>query len=562
MSDFAELLVINARVKTFDAGRPSAEAIAISGGRIIRTGSALELEGLKGPDTRIIDAGGGSVLPGFSENHMHIFSGSAELDHLQLAGVSGMEALKAAFAAYSTEKPQDKVLYAQGADYTLLGTGVAVTRHHLDEILRNRPFAIFAHDHHTAWANTMALEMSGLLHGGTVPPGNEIVMGADGLASGELREMEAFNPLLTLSGFDRFRQGLATGLEPDPYPDEATFRIDMDVMRRGLDYCARHGITSIHNMDGNRYQLELLEAVLKEDGSLPCRIKVPFHFKPFMSLDMLDRATEMTERFNNEYITSGLVKFFYDGVIDSGTAVMVEPFADDGGNGEPLFNEEHFRAAVAEADRRGLQIAVHSIGDGAVRAVLDAFEAARRQNGPRDSRHRIEHIEVIHPDDIKRFAELGVIASMQPPHPPMAMGLPMEPTCTKIGRERWRYSYAWRTLKDAGAHIPFASDWPVSPICPIRGIEAAVNRKPWGAEDIDQSFSLEEAIAGYTVEGAYAEFAEDRKGRIMPGYLADLVILSGDIEAVPEDQIHTLSARATVIGGSIGFSDGIHGEKQ
>lgn len=549
MNDHADLIIINGRVKTFDPDRPSAEAVAVRNGRVLKAGSRAEIEALKGAATEVIDAGGGSVLPGFSENHMHIFSGSAELDHLQLAGISGMVALKAAVADYAAGKPDEAVLYAQGADYTLLGTGVIVTRHHLDEMSPQRPLVIFAHDHHTAWANTRALDMAGLLHGGDVPPGNEIVMAADGLASGELREMEAFNPLLALAGFDRFRQGLATGLEPDPYPDEATFRSDMEVMRRGLDYCARHGITSIQNMDGNRYQLELLDAILKEDGTLPCRIKVPFHFKPFMALSMLDRASEMAERFDNDFITSGMVKLFHDGVIDSGTAVMVEPYADDGGNGEPLFAEEHFRAAVVEADRRGLQIAVHAIGDGAVRAVLDAFEEARRLNGPRDSRHRIEHIEVIHPYDIGRFAELGVIASMQPPHPPGAMGLPMEPTVSKIGRDRWRYSYAWRTLKNAGAHIPFASDWPVSPICPIRGIEAAVTRKPWGPEDLDQSFSLEEAIAAYTVEGAYAEFAEDRKGRLKPGFLADLVILSGDIEALPQDRIHTLSATGTVVGG-------------
>lgn len=549
MNDPADLIIINGRVKTFDPDRPAAEAVAIRDGRIVKAGGRAEIEALGGAETRMIDAGGGSVLPGFSENHMHIFSGSAELDHLQLAGISGMEALKAAVADYSAGKPHETVLYAQGADYTLLGTGIAVTRHHLDEMSPERALVIFAHDHHTAWANTRALVMAGLLRGGAVPPGNEIVMAADGLASGELREMEAFNPLLALAGFDRFRQGLATGLEPDPYPDEATFRSDMAVMRRGLDYCARHGITSIQNMDGNRYQLELLDAILKEDGALPCRIKVPFHFKPFMDLSMLERASEMAARFDNDFITSGMVKLFHDGVIDSGTAVMVEPYADDGGNGEPLFTDEHFRAAVVEADRRGLQIAVHAIGDGAVRAVLDAFEEARRRNGPRDSRHRIEHIEVIHPDDILRFAELGVIASMQPPHPPGAMGLPMEPTLSKIGRARWRYSYAWRTLKDAGARIPFASDWPVSPICPIRGIEASVNRKPWGPEDLVQSFSLEEAISAYTVEGAHAEFAEDRKGRVKPGFLADLVILSGDIEGVPQDRIHTLSATATVVGG-------------
>lgn len=555
MSGFADTIVVNAKIRTFDPDSPRADALAIAGGVFIKVGTESEIGSLKGPGTRVIDAKGASVLPGFSENHMHIFSGSAELDHLQLAGVSGESALTSAIRAYAAEKPAEKVLYAQGADYTLLGQGVAVTRQDLDRMMPDRPLVIFAHDHHTAWANTMALEMAGLLHGGVVPPGNEIVMAADGTAAGELREMEAFNPLLEISGFDRYRQGLATGLEPDPYPDEATFKRDMDVMRRGLAYCAAHGITSIHNMDGNRYQLELLEAVLKEDGFLPCRIKVPFHFKPFMELSALERASEMAARYNSDYLSSGLVKFFHDGVIDSGTAVMVEPYADDGKNGEPLFSPEKFRAAIIEADRRGLQIAVHAIGDGAVRAVLDAYEAAQKANGKRDSRHRIEHIEVIHPDDIPRFAELGVIASMQPPHPPGAQGLPLEPTVSKIGRHRWRYSYAWRTLKDAGAHIPFASDWPVSPISPVLGIEAAVNRKPWGPEDIDHAFTLDEAIAAYTVEGAYAEFAEDRKGRIKPGYLADLVFLTGDIDSTPPSEIHTLGIAGTLIGGRTGFSD-------
>jgi hypothetical protein len=201
-----------------------------------------------------------------------------------------------------------------------------------------------------------------------------------------------------------------------------------------------------------------------------------------------------------------------------------------------------------------LQIAVHAIGDGAVRAVLDGYEAARKANGKRDSRHRVEHIEVIHPDDIKRFRQLGVIASMQPPHPPGSMGLPLEPTVSMIGRDRWPYSYAWRTLKEAGAHIPFASDWPVSPIDPIAGIQAAVTRKKWAESDPDQSFSLMEAIAAYTIEGAYAEFAEDRKGMIRAGYFADLTLLDAAIEDVPAEDLHTVRPARVICGGRITFS--------
>ena len=189
-----------------------------------------------------------------------------------------------------------------------------------------------------------------------------------------------------------------------------------------------------------------------------------------------------------------------------------------------------------------------------MRAVLDGYAAARGQNGARDSRHRIEHIEVVHPDDIARFAELGVIASMQPPHPPGCAGVPLEPTVSRIGRHRWPLSYAWRTLKDAGAHICFASDWPVSPIDPIIGIEAAVTRERWAESDPDQSFSLMEALNAYCVEGAYAEFKEDRKGRIKEGYLADIVVLNGDIEAAAPGELQMIKPTTTICGGRISFS--------
>jgi predicted amidohydrolase YtcJ len=284
-------------------------------------------------------------------------------------------------------------------------------------------------------------------------------------------------------------------------------------------------------------------------------VVIPFHFKNFMSLDMLEKASDLARRFRGDWLSSGVVKLFYDGVLDSWTAVMVEPYADKPGDcGEGLFTPERFREIAIEADRRGLQIAVHAIGDGAVRAVLDGYEAAQRANGRRDSRHRVEHIEVVHPDDIPRFAELGVIASMQPPHPPGCAGLPLEPTVSRIGRERWPLSYAWRTLKSAGAHLCFSSDWPVSPISPLVGVEAAVTRKPWAEGDPDQSMTLMEALSAYCTEGAYAEFKDDRKGKIKQGYLADLVVLDGDIEKVSPHQLHSLSARTTICGGRITFT--------
>ncbi|MER9868126.1 amidohydrolase [Mesorhizobium sp. M0136] len=553
MSSNADLIVTNARVLTMDEGNPTADAVAIKDGNILAVGDRRTIEALKGPATKVIDAQGGSVVPGFIEAHMHLFGGAAELDNLHLQGVHGFDALSEAIRAYAAARPYAKLLLGAGVDYTILSREEPVTRHHLDRIIADRPFAMSASDHHTMWANTKALELAGILHGRQLGPGNEIVMGADGLAAGELREGEAFGPILELSGQNRVRLGLATGGEPDPYPSAAEVAADRDLMYRGLEWCARHGITSIQNMDGNLYQLELL-AGLEQEGRLLCRTKIPFHFKNFMTLDRLEKASRMASAYRSEWLSSGMVKMFYDGVLEGWTAVMVDDYADrPGWRGEPLFTPEHFAEVALEADRRGLQIAVHSIGDGAVRAVLDGYEAARRKNGRRDSRHRVEHIEVITGADVPRFAELGVIASMQPPHPPGAMDFPLEPTLSRIGRERWPLSYAWRTLKQAGAHVVFASDWPVSRVDPILGIQAALLRKPWAEGDPDQSFSLIEALAGYTVEGAYAEFMEHRKGRLKPGYLADLVVLSADIEATEPASLHKVHPVSTICGGKITY---------
>ncbi|MBZ9853620.1 amidohydrolase [Mesorhizobium sp. CA13] len=548
----ADLIVINGRVLTMDDDNPATDAVAVKNGAIFALGSCASIEEFKGPATRVIDARGGSVLPGFIEAHMHLFSGAAELAHLQLSGVHGFEALQRAIRDYASTHPDAKMLVGQGVDYTVLDDE-RVTRHHLDAILPDRPFVMAAPDHHTMWANTRALDMAGILSGRTLGPGNEIVMGDDGLANGELREGEAFGPVLDLAGEGRVRLGLATGGEPDPMPSAEERAADRDIMRRGLAWCARHGITSIQNMDGNLYQLELLAEIETEEG-LPCRVQIPFHYKNFMTLDMLDKASAMAERYNSEWLSSGMVKVFYDGVLDSWTAVMIEPYADrPDWVGEPLFTPRQFIDLAVAVDRRGLQIAVHSIGDGAVRAVLDGYEAAQKANGKRDSRHRVEHIEVIAASDVPRFAELGVIASMQPPHPPGAMDFPLEPTVSRIGPARWPLSYAWRTLKSAGAHVVFASDWPVSPIDPILGIQAAVMRKPWASSDPDQSFSLRESLAAYTVEGAYAEFAEHRKGTLKPGYMADLVVLSADIEKTAPTDLHKVRPITTICGGKVTY---------
>lgn len=548
----AELIIKGASVVTMNPDQPRAQAVAVTKGKILAVGSDADIVEMIGPATRVVDAKGATLSPGFVEAHMHVFGGGASLGHLQLTGMKGAAMIRAAVQAHALAQPDAKVLYAQGADYDMLD-GAAFDRHLLDSMVADRPLAIVTFDHHTMWVNTKALEVTGLLQGKTLGPGNEIVMGADGLATGELREVEAFGPIDVYAGEDRNSLGLSTGGEPNPAPSDEDRKADRETIKRGLDWCARHGITSIHNMDGNLYTLDLLKEI-EAEGDLSCRIKVPFHFKNFMSIDMLEKASMMHETYTGDWINSGMVKVFCDGVSETYTAFMVDDYADRPGfKGDPLFSQAQFNELAIEADRRGLQIAVHSIGDGAVRRVLDGYEAARTANGPRDSRHRVEHIEVIHSDDLPRLAELGAIASMQPPHVPGLLDFPEEPARGRFGPERWHLSFAWRSVKNSGAHVVFASDWPVARVDVLAGIQAAVTRTPWEPDLPDQSFTVLEALSAYTLEGAYAEHAEDRKGQLKPGYLADLVLLSADIETIAPQEIGTVSPVLTICGGRVTY---------
>jgi hypothetical protein len=548
----ADLIIINGAVLTMNERLPRAEAVAISANQISGIGSNTEILSERGSGTQIIDAAGGSVIPGIVEGHMHLFAGAAEMEHLNLGGVSGFAELSARMAAYARADRSNDLLIAEQADYVIISETETLTRHHLDRIERHRPVLVYSPDHHTAWANTRALELAGLLKGKSLGPGNEIVMGADGLASGELREGEAINPVRKLARKgDRDRLGLTTGGEPDPRPTAAEFESDLEIIKRGLAHAASHGITSIHNMDGNIYTLELLEE-LQRRNELTARVRVPFHMKNFMPLSMLDKASAMAARCRTDMLSSGFVKMFVDGVVDSGTAVMVEDYADrPGWRGEPLFTPSQFAEVAVEADRRGLQIAVHAIGDGAVKLVLDGYEAAYRANGRRDSRHRIEHVEVIHPDDIPRFARLGVIASMQPPHPPGNHGLPLEPYLSRIGRRRWPLAFAWKALREAGARLVFGTDWPVSSIDPLWSIQSAMTRVRWSRACPDNRQTLMQALRSYTADGAYAGFMEDRLGKLKVGMLADVVIYPVDLESTDPESFKGLKPRLTICDGRV-----------
>ena len=304
-------------------------------------------------------------------------------------------------------------------------------------------------------------------------------------------------------------------------------------------------------MDGNRYQLDLLSEI-ESRGELLCRTEIPFHLTPSKPIESLIEASELAAEFSTSRLSANRVKMFMDGVIDSATAVLVEDYADiPDWRGDPLHSAERFKAAAIEADRRGLQISVHAIGDGAVRRVLDGYAAAEQANGKRDSRHRIEHIELLHPDDLPRMRDLGVVASMQPPHPPGAMDFPLEPWVSHVGEARWPWAFPVSYLRDQGVPIAFASDWPVSDVDPMRGVKAAVTRKAWKDGHPSHASTLMQALHGYTAGGAYAGHAETRLGRLMPGLLADIVIMDRDLTALSDDALDQARAAVTFCGGQV-----------
>lgn len=542
-----DMIVVNARVLTMDPAKPRAEAVALGGGKVIAVGSRAEVEAMAGPGARVIDAGGRTVLPGFVESHLHLVLGGAELVQLQLGGVEGFDALKAAFLDYAAKNGHRPLLMAQGAAYEILDH--PVTRHDLDRVIADRPIALMSPDHHTLWANTVALQAAGILHGAKTPPGHIVVMGEDGTATGELREFEAFGPVLALGGEAHLQLGIATGGEPSPWPDAALRAADKEKVAAGLAHCAAHGITSMVNMDGNRYTCVLLKE-MADEGRLTARVVVPFHMKPHMELAELERASAMADEFTGDWVRSGFVKMFMDGVVDSRTAFMLNAYPGTMERAEPLFELERFKDICAEIDRRGLQIAVHAIGDAAVRQTIDGYEAAQVRNGKRDSRHRIEHIELIDRADVPRLGALGITASVQPPHPPGAMDFPMSTMEHVFHRGRWPDAYLWKTLVDHGAPLAFASDWPVTDVSVMRGIQAALTRVPYeGCQD--ERVSLMDTLYAYTAGGAWAGHLDDVTGTLRPGMAADLVMIDGDIETIPAEKIGQTGIALTVSGGRI-----------
>ena len=544
----ANILILNGRVITSNDGNPRAEAVAIVGSRVAFVGSNEEAQVWRGSSTRVMDAQGCTVMPGFIDSHFHLRVGSVELQNADLVNVTSLDDLGSTLRKYAQEHPDSLWVNGSNIHYEIFPDGnQRLSRQHLDAILPDRPVAVMAYDHHTLWANTRALKIAGVLHGAQTGVNTEIVMGADGLATGEVREPDAYMRVLSHTGAWGRAMGSLVGIKmPASNADELAR--EREAIRNGSALAVRHGITSVHNMDGGFEQASLY-AAMEDSGELPLRVYVPLSVTPEKNEKDLQEAVEMRRHFQGEMVHTGSVKFFMDGIVEAWTALLSEDYATRAGwKGDAMYSAEQFNRMAGAADKLGLQIIVHAIGDSAVRRTLDGYEAALKANGKRDSRHRVEHIELIHPHDISRFAELGVIASMQPYHRVPEAGMVWT---QNIPEPRWKDAFAWQAIRDSGARMAFGSDWPVVTLNPMQGFDSAINYQLWKPDLPLHAQSLADTIHSYTRDAAYAEFQEDQKGQLRSGYLADVVVLSADIENTAPTDFLTVHPVFTICGGRV-----------
>ena len=523
----ADIIINNAQIFTSDKSNPRAEAVAIQGNRIIYAGTNKCAKEFEDSSTRVIDGKGCTVTPGFIDSHFHLLWGSIWMGSAQLYDAKNMDDVRERLQTFAEQNKTSEWVDGRGIRY-----GIIPSRKELDEIVSDRPIYINAYDGHTSWVNTKALEMAGILQPGKEATGvGVIVRDENGLATGELRETA---------------MGLVSGLIP-----EASEARKRELLKMAIKKINATGVTSVHNMNGDLNEL-MVFAALEDNGEMTLRVYTPYHIKPETSEQDLKEAVEMA-KIQGDYARGGAVKFFMDGVWESYSALTIDPYADDlEAKPDGIFSAEHFTRMAAACDKLGLQIFVHCCGDGAVRRTLDGYEAVQQLNGKRDSRHRVEHIEVIHPDDLPRFKELDVIASMQTSHAPFSIA-EGDVWPTRVGKERWPLSFAWRDILNAGAHLTLGSDWTVAPFDPMINLHVALNRELWSPTDPDQRLTLEECILGYTREAAYSEFKENEKGQIKENYLADLVLFSHDLFAIAREDILTAKAIMTMVDGKIVF---------
>ena len=525
MPSTCTLAVVNARIWTGTRDRPWADAIAVSGDRIAAVGSSAAIRKLTGPDTRVIDAHGALLLPGFIDAHVHFLEGGLQLSGVQLRSAATPAEFSRRIAEFADRLPAGSWITGGNWDHTLWG-GELPRREWVDPVTPRTPVWVQRLDGHMGFANSAALRAAGIMRTTPDVAGGTIVRDASGDPTGVLK--------------DNAMELMARAI-PDPEPALQDRALDA-----AMRYVAAQGVASVHHM-GTWADLAVFDRAHKA-GRLRTRINAAV---PLATWERL-RDTVQERGRGDDWLRIGGLKGFVDGSLGSHTAAMLEPFTDSPGDTGLLVNTvENLYAWTSAADAAGLQVVMHAIGDRAIRTHLDICERVEREHGPADRRFRIEHAQHIAPSDLPRFARLDVIASMQPWHA-IDDGRWAE---TVIGAARCRTTYAVRSLLDSGARLAFGSDWFVAPASPLEGIYAAVTRRTLDGAHPDgwvpaEKISVEEALRAYTTGAAYAAFQERETGSLETGKLADFVLVDRDITRIPPVEIRDARVLMTVVGGS------------
>jgi hypothetical protein len=540
--DQADLLIRNARVYTVDTKQPWAEAVAIQGDKIQWVGADTDAAAHTSPKTRVIDAGGRMLLPGFIDSHFHVLLGGNP-DVLRIDNGNSLADIQRQVRDFATKRTDLRWIEVEGWNYSAFPNGTLPNAKDLDGLTGGRPAFLVAYDYHTIWMNREAMKEFGITRA------THNVIFAEKLekdpASGE--------PTGIITGFGS--TGLSEEAETElrkHLPSHAPEAIAKDVANN-VAAATRAGITTV--VDPQSYLEDLdLYSKLRAEGKLPARLQVAlFHRRgtPEETLKLFDQARR---KYNDDWLRVSAVKLYIDDVIEPHTAALLEPYADrPDTRGELDYPPDEFKQVVARLDQMKFQVFVHSIGDRGIRTALDAIEYAEKQNGPRDRRDELIHIECLNEKDIPRFKQLGVVACMQPRHcAPDITGQ----WAKAVGPARWKYAWPFRSLRDSGATLAFASDWNVAEMEPLIGIYTALTRKgldgkPDGGWVPKQTIDLETAIRGYTINGAYANFVEQNRGSITPGKYADLVMLSDDLFKLPADKIKDAKVVWTMVAGRL-----------
>ncbi len=522
----ADLVLFNGNIHTMDTASPRVQSVAIAGNRIVAVGSDAETRALLSPKGKEIYLQGRTVVPGFTDAHLHFMSYGLSLKEIDLAQVPTLEQALARVAARAAETPTGQWLTGRGWDHSLWEGGAFPSHEDLDSVAPEHPVFLRRKCGHAGWANSRALELAGITAETADPPGGAIDRDATtGQPTGILKE----------TALD-----LMFDLIEEPSLDEA-----MDAIQIGMTNAHKLGLVGVHTME-NATALRAFQQ-LRAEGKLKLRVLMQ------IPEDNLDAAIQVGLRsgLGDELLRIGGVKVFADGALGPHTAYMLEPYSDAPDNyGIAIADVEHLTSVISKASRAGLAAFTHAIGDRANREVLDAIEASRKAGKGPHLRHRIEHTQLLHPDDVPRLAKLGVIASMQPIHATQDMLV-----ADKIWGTRCATGYPWRSLLDTGAVLAFGSDSPVEDLDVMKGIHAAVTRRRadgypgpdgWYPE---QTLTVAEAVYAYTAGAAYASGEETIKGTLSPGKLADLVVLSQDIFTIDPMSILETRVLATIFNG-------------